>query len=66
MNELWSFIVSWTPFLILLGVWYYWGGRYMNKITARSHEALDLQRRILSCLEEIKAELKQVHLSKGS
>jgi len=58
MNELWSFIVSWTPFLILLGVWYYWGGRYMTKITARSREALELQRQILSCLEEIKAELK--------
>jgi hypothetical protein len=54
MNELLSFIISWTPFVMLLGLWYYWNRRF----AARSHEALDLQRRILSCLEEIKAELK--------
>jgi hypothetical protein len=54
MSELLSFIISWTPFLILVGIWYFWNGR----ITARAREALELQRQILSCLEEIKAELK--------
>jgi len=38
----------------------------MTKITARSREALELQRQILSCLEEIKAELKNPHPLKGS
>jgi ATP-dependent Zn protease len=58
MNELLSFIISWTPFLILIGLWYLWEVRYRTKITARSREALELQRQVLSCLEEIKAELK--------
>jgi ATP-dependent Zn protease len=66
MNELWSFIISWTPFVILIGLWYLWGGRSMRKVTERSREALELQRRILACLEEIKAELKGLNAAKES
>jgi hypothetical protein len=36
----------------------------MDKAIARSRQALELQRRILSCLEEIRHELKGLNAAK--
>jgi len=38
----------------------------MTKAMERSREAVELQRRILSCLEEIKVELKCLHAAQES
>jgi ATP-dependent Zn protease len=61
-NELWALLLSWLPFVILIGVWLILT-RVMSRRTNSSmelmRESIELQKQSNACLEEIKAELKR-------
>jgi len=66
MGKLPDLLFAWLPMAVFLAVWIFLRPRYGRQIdesAERSRECIELQKRILSCLEEIKAELKA---AKGS
>jgi hypothetical protein len=66
MAKLPDLLFAWGPLAVALIAWFLLRPRYDQRIAEsaeRSRECIELQRSILSCLEEIKAELKA---AKGS
>jgi hypothetical protein len=66
MAKLPDFLFVWGPLAVILVAWFLLRPKYGQQLTEsaeRSREFIELQKRILSCLEEIKAELKA---AKGS
>jgi hypothetical protein len=61
MTKLPEILLIWAPFVVALGAWFLLRPRYGRQLAEsaeRSRECIELQKRILSCLEEIKADLK--------
>ena len=66
MAKLPQFLFVWGPLAVALFAWFLLRPRYDRRLAEsaeRSRECIELQKSILSCLEEIKAELKA---AKGS
>jgi len=62
VNELWQSLLSWLPFLVLIGVYLLLSRRSLGNsraAVAQNQEILEINRRMLAVLEEISAELKQ-------
>jgi hypothetical protein len=59
MNELISLLISWLPVLILMVFVVHWANKRTNSNVSLVRESLELQKKNLACLEEIKAELKR-------
>jgi hypothetical protein len=62
MNELWTFLQSWLPFFILIGVWWILtrvSSRRTNLAIELMRESVELQKKTNASLEEIKTELKR-------
>jgi hypothetical protein len=61
MDDYWALLQIWLPFLILIGCWLLLtrGTRQQSSLGIElMREAIELQKKTNSCLEEIKAELK--------
>jgi hypothetical protein len=75
MDKFWGYLLAWAPLAVVLVAWVVLRPRYGGHMTesialARecaelTRESVELQKNTLSCLEEIKAELKIVKAVKG-
>jgi hypothetical protein len=69
MGKLPELLFIWAPLAIVVVVWIMLRPKYGNLITEsleRSRECIELQKRIFSCLEDIRAELKGANTVKGN
>jgi len=69
MGKLPELLLAWAPLAIVIVVWIMLRPKYGSQITEsleRSREMIELQKRILSCLEDIRAELRDASTVKGS
>jgi hypothetical protein len=69
VGKLPELLLVWAPLVVVLGVWVFLRpkyGRQLAESAERSRELIELQRHILSCLEDIRTELKAANTMKGS
>jgi hypothetical protein len=63
MGKLGDYLFAWAPLAVVIVVWIMLRPRFGGQMTEsieRARECVDLQKRILSCLEDIKTELKAI------
>jgi len=69
MGTLPELLLAWAPLVAVVVLWVVMRrgyGRQVGESLALSRESIELQKRIVSCLEDIRAELKGASTVKGS
>jgi hypothetical protein len=69
MGMLPELLLAWAPFVAVVVLWVVVRrgyGRQVGEALTLSRESVELQKRIVSCLEDIRAELKGASTVKGS
>ena len=67
MSKLPELLYVWAPFAVVVVLWIMIRPRYGRQVTEsleRTRESLELQKRMVSCLEDIRAELKSANTGK--
>jgi hypothetical protein len=61
MGQTWEYLLAWAPLAFVVILWLFLRPRYsgaMKESLSIGRECLELQKKTLSCLEDIRAELK--------